>query len=188
MGELTIKAMDEKNQNLIIAAKNYGKRLFSYIRRNVSTNEDAEDILQDIWFQLSVVIDTEPIEHLSSWLYKVGKNRVIDKKRKHSALLLDDFAYENEDGETIFPSALIEDNNSPEKQLENKLTSELLMKAIDELPPKQKQVFIQNELEDMTLKEIAQQSGESIKTIISRKRYAVQFLRKRLKNLYKDYK
>ena len=80
--------MAQRQQSILDAVQNYGKRLFSFIRSRVKNDEDAEDILQDVWYQLSSIIDTEPIEQLSSWLYRVSRNRIVDKNRKLKPLAL----------------------------------------------------------------------------------------------------
>lgn len=186
MDELIVLPMAQ--QNVLYAVQNYGKRLFGFIRSRVKTDEDAEDILQDVWYQLSSIIDSEPIEQLSSWLYRVSKNRIVDKRRKHKPLSLEDFAFEDEDGELIFPEALLEDYSiSPEVEFQNADFREAFLSALSELPERQREVFVLNELEDITLQEIADKTGESIKTIISRKRYAVAQLRKRLQNFHVEY-
>ena len=162
-------------------------RSFSFLRSRVKNEQDAEDILQDVWYQLSSIIDTEPIELLSSWLYRVSRNRIVDKKRKQKPQSLEDMAFTDNEGEMVFPEILLSDNSNPEIELERAYFRELFYKALGELPVKQREVFMWNELEDLTLQEIADKTGESIKTIISRKRYAVAHLRKRLQTMYNDY-
>jgi len=179
--------MAQRQQSIVNAVQNYGKRLFRFIRRRVKNDEDAEDILQDVWYQLSSIIDSEPIEQLSAWLYRVSRNRIVDKKRKQSPQSLEDLAYEDEDGEMVFPEALLSDVRNPETEFEQAYLKEMFFKAIDELPEKQREVFVWNEMEDLTLQEIADKTGESIKTIISRKRYAVGHLRERLRTIYNEY-
>ncbi len=176
--------MTQGQQSIKHAVQNYGKRLFSFIRHRVKNDEDAEDILQDVWYQLSSIIDTEPVEQLSSWLYRVSRNRIVDKSRKKTTLSLDDMAYEDEEGEMVFPEALFEDSTFSETEFDEVLFRESLFKALNELPEKQREVFVWNELENMTLQQIADKTGESIKTIISRKRYAVARLRQQLQNIY----
>lgn len=187
MDELIALPMAQRQQNIQNAVQNYGKRLFSFIRSRVKNDEDAEDILQDVWYQLSSIIDTEPIELLSSWLYRVSRNRIVDKKKKHKPQSLEDLAYRDKEGEMVFPEALLMETRNPETEFERGYFRELLFKALSELPDKQREVFVLNELEDLTLQEIADKTGESIKTIISRKRYAVAHLRERLQNLYDNY-
>ena len=176
-----------KQQRILDAVQNYGKRLFSFIRSRVKSNEDAEDILQDVWYQLSSLVDTEPIEQLGSWLYRVSRNRIVDKQRKRKPQSLDDLAFENEDGELIYPEALLAEGSNPEVELERAFFREEFFAALNELPQKQRDVFVWNELEDMTLQEIADKTGDNIKTIISRKRYAVAHLREWLQFIHEEY-
>jgi len=183
MDDIIALQMAQKQQSIIYAIQNYGKNLFNFIRSRVKNDEDAKDILQDVWYQLTSIIDTQPIEQLSSWLYRVSINKIIDKKRKKTTLLLEDFTYANEDGESVFPEGLLEDKTNPENEYENSHIRELFLNALGKLPEKQRQVFVWNEMEDMTLQEIADKTGENLKTIISRKRYAVARLRELLKNI-----
>jgi RNA polymerase sigma factor (sigma-70 family) len=176
-----------RQQSILYAVQNYGKRLFGFIRSRVKTDEDAEDILQDVWYQLSSVIDTEPVGQLSAWLYRVSRNKIVDRNRKKGTLALEDLAYEDEDGDWLFPEALLADTLNPEHELENQYIRERFFDALQELPENQRNVFVWNELEDLTLQQIADQTGDSIKTIISRKRYAVAHLRKRLQSLYNEF-
>ena len=141
-----------------------------------------KNILQDVWYQLSSIIETEPIEQMSAWLFRVSRNRIVDKKRKQSTLSLDDMVYEDEEGEMIFPEILFE--GSTDAEFDKAYFKEALFKALNELPEKQREVFVLNELENLTLQQIADKSGESIKTIISRKRYAVAQLREKLQKFY----
>jgi RNA polymerase sigma factor (sigma-70 family) len=175
-----------KQQRIGDAVQNYGKRLFSFIRSKVKSDEDAEDILQDVWYYLSSVVDVEPIGQLSAWLFRVSRNRIIDKQRKHKPQSLDDLAYENDEGEWNYPEALIADDNNPEKEFERTYFRDELFAALNELPQKQRDVFVWTEIEDMTLQQIADKTGDNIKTIISRKRYAVFHLREWLQNIYED--
>jgi RNA polymerase sigma factor (sigma-70 family) len=184
MDELIAIPMAHRQQSIRQAVQDYGKRLFGFIRSRVKNDDDAEDILQDVWYQLSAVVDTEPIAQLSAWLYRVSRNRISDKNRKQTTLSLDDLVYEDEEGEMIFPEVLFADNSDPDTESERKFFMDALFEALNELPEKQREVFVLNELEDMTLQQIADRSGESIKTIISRKRYAVAHLRECLQNLY----
>ena len=175
-----------QKQNIIQTIANYGRQLFGFIRSRVSTDEDAEDILQEVWYQFSNQTELEAIESVSGWLYRVARNKITDSYRKKKDLLLEDFSYENEDGEVDFGDILLADNHTPENEHLKQLFWETLFAALDELPENQKKVFVQNELENLTLQEIANRENENLKTIISRKRYAIQHLRKRLQNLYND--
>jgi RNA polymerase sigma factor (sigma-70 family) len=186
MDELITLPMALQQQSILYAVQNYRKRLFAFIRRRVKTDEDAEDILQDVWYQLSSIIDTEPIGQLSSWLYRVSRNRIADKKRKQGTLALEDLAYQDEDGELVLPDALLADTTDPLSEMEKEYFKDIFFTALNELPQKQRDVFVWNEMEDMTLREIADQKGENLKTIISRKGYAVKHLRNKLNYLYEE--
>ncbi len=179
--------MGHRQQRIQNAVQEYGKRLFSFIRGRVKNDQDAEDILQDVWYQLSAMIDSEPIVQLSSWLFRVSRNRIVDKSRKSTSLALADLAFEDEDGELVYPEAMLSGEPNPDDELEAAFLRESLFQALGELPDKQREVFVLNELEEMTLQEIADLTGEGIKTIISRKRYAVAHLRERLQSLYNEY-
>ncbi|QEC67393.1 RNA polymerase sigma factor [Panacibacter ginsenosidivorans] len=177
---------DKPKQNVVQAVRDYGRKLFGFIRGRVNTDEDAEDILQDVWYQFSNTSATETIEQVSGWLFAVARNKITDRYRKKQPQLIDDLSYEDEDGELHFTDILLTDTNNPETEHIRNIFWEELFVALDELPENQRNVFVQNELEDKTLQEIANESGENLKTIISRKRYAVQHLRKRLQHLYND--
>lgn len=185
---ITTKDMAQKRNTAVNSAmKKYGRGLFRFIRGRVSSNADAEDIFQDVWYQFSRVIETNPIEQISSWLFRVARNRVTDNYRKKKPDLLEDYAYEDEEGEITFREILMADHNTPETETLRELFWEELFEALNELPEKQREVFIWNELEDQTFQEIADRTGENIKTLISRKRYAVKFLRERLETLYQEF-
>ena len=175
----------EKN-NIIQTIKSYSNQLFGFIRSRVPTNEDAEDILQDVWYQLSNQSSTENIDSMSGWLYRVAKNKITDKYRKKKEDNLDSFFNTDEDGLNIADFFLADENDSDAKEMEQ-LFWEALFDALEELPENQREVFVLNELEDKTLQQIADLQGDKLKTIISRKRYAVQHLRKRLEDLYNEF-
>lgn len=179
--------MSQKKPNIIQTVTSYSKQLLGFIRQRVNTDEDAEDILQDVWFQLSSVPEIEAIEQIGSWLYRVARNRIIDKYRKQKPDSLEDYGYEDEDGEFYFKDILLADDGTPETVYMKELFWEQLGIALEELPENQRQVFVWNELEDQTFQEIADRTGENIKTLISRKRYAVRHLRERLETLYQEF-
>jgi RNA polymerase sigma factor (sigma-70 family) len=179
--------MTEKKQTIIHTVNRYGKKLLSFIRGKVTNEEDAEDIMQDVWYQLSNIDELEAIESISGWLYRVAKNKIADRFRKKKPDHLEDYSFMGEDGEINFKEILLAESLTPEDEFFKKMFWEELMIALEELPEKQRSVFVQNELEDLSLQQIADNSGESIKTIISRKRYAVKYLRGKLNNLYVDF-
>ena len=173
-------------QTIIQAIKDYGRQLFGFIRSRVGTDEDAEDILQDVWYQFSNLAEVEAIESVSGWLYRVARNKITDNYRKRKSEPREDQLMENKEGEMNFREILLAENADPEAENLKQLFWEELFNALNELPENQREVFILNELEEMTLQEIANRKNENLKTIISRKRYAVQHLRQRLENLYND--
>ena len=179
--------MSQAKPNIIQTVKAYGNQLLGFIRQRVNSEEDAEDILQDVWFQLSSVPEIEAIEQVGSWLYRVARNRIIDKYRKQKPELLEDHSYEDEEGEFNFKDILLADDGTPETVYMRELFWEQFTIALNELPENQRNVFVWNELEDQTFQEISDRTGENIKTLISRKRYAVQHLRQRLETLYHEF-
>ncbi len=183
----TISVPDQPKHNIIQAVSDYGKRLFYFIRGRVNTNEDAEDILQDVWYQFSKLMNTEPIQQTSAWLYRVARNRIIDKYRRHLPIAIGTEDLFTDDDETEFNFREILLTETPETEHLRNFFWEQLFSALNELPEEQKQVFVWHELEDISFNEISERTGEKINTLISRKRYAVLHLRKRLEQLHKDF-
>lgn len=177
--------MSEKN-TILSTVRRYGSNLFRFIRGRVRSEEEAEDILQDVWVQLSRLSNLGEVESISAWLYQVARNRITDTYRKKNTESLEELAFEDEDGNLDFKEILLSDSQSPEDAFFKEIFWDALMQALDELPENQRQVFVWNELEDLTLQEIADKTNENLKTIISRKRYAVQHLRQRLQALYDE--
>ncbi|MGZ4013907.1 MAG: RNA polymerase sigma factor [Mucilaginibacter sp.] len=178
---------EEKNSNIIQAIKLYGKNLLGFIRKRVKNDADAEDILQDVWYQFSAMVNAEPIEQTGAWLYRVARNKITDKHKKKSETLLDDFLVVDEDDDVMdFKEILLTDDSTPETEYLRSLFWEQLFIALDELPEEQKQVFIWHELDDIPFAEIAQRTGLNTNTLVLRKRYAVLHLRQRLQQLYKE--
>ena len=178
---------ETKQISLTDTIKKFGNKLFGFVRGKVKTNEDAEDILQEVWYQLSNLTNIDALENTGAWLYSVSRNKITDFYRKKKTDNLEDYAYENEEGDFLIKNALLSDeSNDPELAMFKELFWDELRLALDELPENQRYVFIQNEMEDKTLQEIADESGENLKTIISRKGYAVKHLRKKLFSLYNE--
>lgn len=170
----------ERNNTITHTIKTISKRLFSFIRQRVGSTEDAEDILQDVFYQFAG--NTEPIEQASAWLYKVARNKITDSYRKQKLPLADDvLSGSSLDGETFdWRDMMFTDDTTPETEYLLSLFWEELQTALDELPKEQREVFIQNEMEGIPFKDLAAKSGETVATLISRKRYAVLHLRDRL--------
>jgi len=181
--------MPQKEKENIISqtVSTYGGKLMSFIRPKVKNTEDAEDILQEVWYQFSSLTNLSEIVNIGGWLYRVTANKITDKYRKKKTENLEDFVYEDEDGLFSIKDILLMDETAgPEIKMFQDEIWKKLFEALEELPEKQRLVYTENELNDKTLQQIADEQGENIKTIISRKNYAVKHLRKRLKKLYED--
>jgi len=174
-------------RNISGVISQFGKRLMGFIRQRVNNEADAEDILQDVWYQLTATVETQPIEQVSSWLFTVARNKITDRHRKKKPLLLDDFLAADEDSDMIFRDILLDDSSNPESEHLRNLFWKTMQDALYELPQEQRNVFVWNELEDLSFKEISDKTGEKVNTLISRKRYAVLHLRKRLQTLYHEF-
>lgn len=185
--DVTSNMSDNSKNTISNTISKFGKGLTSFIRGKVSSSEDAEDIAQEVWYQLSNFSNIDDIESISGWLYQVARNKITDLYRKKKPEPLEDYSYENDEGEFSFKEILLlDDSENPDLALFKELFWSELLKALEELPENQKQVFILNEIEDFTLQEIANQTNENLKTIISRKGYAVKYLRKKLNYLYQE--
>jgi len=174
--------MPKEKRNITEVINAYSKRLMGFIRRRVTNEADAEDILQDVFYQL--VDNTQPIEQLTAWLFRVTRNKITDRQRKMQPELLDDIYTEDDNEDFLSWAELFFDgNDNPETEFLRSMFWETLNSALNELPEPQRQVFVMNELEDIPFKVIAEQTGESVNTLLSRKRYAVLHLRNRLSSL-----
>ena len=173
----------ERNNNITRTIKAIRKQLLGFIKQRVKNSEDAEDILQDVFYQLAG--NTEPIEQVSGWLYRVARNKITDSYRKQKLPLADDVLNSGQTEEEFldWKEFLLADDGNPETAYLRSLFWEALQRALEELPAEQKDVFIQNEMEGIPFKDIEQQTGVSVATLISRKRYAVLHLRNSLRVL-----
>ena len=173
----------DRKRNITQVITDYSKRLMGFIRKRVNNEADAEDILQDVFYQF--VGNTQPIEQMTAWLFTVARNKIIDRQRKKKPEALEDLfgEEENEEGGLNWTEFLFDASDNPEKEYLRTLFWEELTIALNELPEEQKQVFILNELEGIPFKEIAERTGETVNTLLSRKRYAVLHLRERLRVL-----
>jgi len=180
-----------ENINELIAE--HQPQLKSFISKRVASKKDAEDILQDVFYQLLTTVNTtlNPIEHMSAWLYKVARNTIINagiKKKEDELPFYPDDESEN-DVLSDFSEILFSNGEtvpSPETEYLRSLVWVELENALSELPPEQRQIFELTELDDIPVKDIAEATGVGVNTLLSRKHYAVLFLRKRLAGLYAD--
>lgn len=175
------------NSKTDISAKveTYEGRLRNFIRKRVRSSDDVEDILQEVMFQLvkadSVV---QPIVQIEAWLYSVARSKIIDWSRKKKNLSLSELLTDEDDVSDEVSSILFEEASNPEEEYLQSLFWQELEKALSELPKEQSDVFRMNELEGVSFRDIAKQTGVSENTLISRKRYAVLYLRDKLRLLY----
>ena len=173
----------EQSNNITATIKSISRRLLSFIKQRVNNNEDAEDILQEVFYQFAG--NTEPIQQASGWLYKVARNKITDSYRKQKLPLADDVfgSISSEENIWDWKEMMLQDSSTPETEYLRNLFWEELQLALDELPAEQRNVFIQNEIEDIAFKDISIKTGVGMATLISRKRYAVLHLRNRLASL-----
>jgi RNA polymerase sigma factor (sigma-70 family) len=171
--------------------KNERKRLLGYISNRIPDKIEAEDILQDVFYQLTVGFrDIRRIENLTAWLYRVADNRIIDlfRKKKPVSINYSENAKDDEDGPLTLEEILPSLGSTHEDDEIKELIWEAIDETLSELPEEQRSVFIQNEFEDLSFKEISEKTGVGVNTLISRKRYAVLALRENLNELYKLFK
>jgi len=186
---LSIEAMTrEQDQRISAAVEKEQSRLRNFIRRHVPDPGDAEDILQDVLYELVEAYRLmKPIEQAGAWLFRVARNRITDRFRKKKAMLVSDLAQVEEDGEMSSLEGLLPSPDAgPEAAYARSLLLEELEDALEELPDEQREVFIAHEFEGRSFKELAAESGVSVNTLLSRKHYAVLYLRERLREIYDD--
>lgn len=187
--ELTIEAMTrEQDLRISEAVEEQRGRLRNFIRSRVADPGDAEDILQDVFYELVAAYRlAKPVEQVGAWLFQVARNRIIDRFRKKKpeavGLASGSDSEEPQSLEEVLPSP----DDGPDGTFARGVLIEELEDALAELPPEQRQVFIANEIEGRTFAEIAAETGTSINTLLSRKRYAVLFLRRRLREVYEEF-
>lgn len=183
--ELTIQQL---KQNTFLKEKD---KLLGFIRGRVSTVEEAEDILQDVFYQFVAGFQTiNSLDRVTSWLYSVARNKIIDRYRRDASRpKRTDFTFIgrlDEDGPLTLQEILPDLDNSPESVLLKEAIWDEITEALSELPKAQREIFIQNEIEERSFRELAEEEGVSINTLLSRKRYAIMSLRKRLQRFYDD--
>jgi len=162
-------------------------RLRNFIRRRVPDATEAEDILQDVFFEyVEAYRLPEPIEQVGAWLFRVARNRIIDRFRKKREVQLPESP--GDDGEEHWlDEVLPSPEGGPEAAYARRVLLEELLAALEELPKEQRDVFIAHELDGRSFKELADESGASVNTLLARKRYAVLHLRKRLQTIYDEF-
>lgn len=181
-------AMQQLQENTFLKEKD---KLLGFIRNRVSSLEEAEDILQDVFYQFVAGFDAiESLDRTTSWLYSVARNKIIDRYRRDATRPKQtDFELisgKEEDAPLTLQEILPDLDNSPESTLLREAIWDEVTEALAELPADQREVFIQNEIEEKGFREIAEETGVSINTLLSRKRYAIMTLRKKLQKFYDD--
>ena len=164
------------------------KKFLGFIRQRVRTQEEAEDILQDVFANLLAASENiqKPIENVSSWIFTAVRNRIIDSYRKKRAETFSEIqtSEQAEEGLEMFENFVSDFYNTPDNDLMRKTIWDFVQESLAELPLEQREVFIKNELEGVSFREMAEQTGVNINTLLARKRYAVLHLRRRLSELY----
>jgi RNA polymerase sigma factor (sigma-70 family) len=178
----------EHDQRIADVVEREQSRLGSFIRRRVPDPRDAEDILQDVFYEL---VEANrllmPIDHVTGWLFRVARNRIVDFFRKKKPERFSDASIVGDDDELLQLEELLPSPDAgPEALYARNLLLEELELAIHDLPEEQRDVFVGHELEGRSFKEMAAATGVSVNTLLSRKRYAVRHLRERLQDIYDD--
>jgi len=170
---------DDHKNNIAQTIKSYSRRLLNFIKKRVDSQEDAEDILQEVFYQFAG--NTKSIDQITAWLFRTARNKITDNYRKKRPELLEDiFSEGDEEEELLWNEVLFSNSSNPETEYLRGLFWSTLQQALDELPEEQREAFVQHELEDIPFEKIAIQTGVPVATLISRKRYAVLHLRERL--------
>ena len=180
--------MAEQDQRISEVVKQQGPRLLNFIRRRVPDPRDAEDILQEVFYAL---VEANrllmPINHVTGWLFRVARNRITDLFRKKQPESFSDTTVADEDGEGLrFEDLLPSPDAGPDAPYLRNILLDALELALDELPEEQRAVFVAHELEGRSFKEMAAQTGVSVNTLLSRKRYALLHLRERLQHIHDE--
>jgi RNA polymerase sigma factor (sigma-70 family) len=182
---------EEQNDRISAAIAREQSRLRNFIRKQVGDESDAEDILQDVFYEL---VDAyrlmKPIEQVGAWLFRVARNRIIDRfrKRRPEATLAQAPSGQEEGEPFPWEDLLPSPDAGPEVAFAREILMEEIDAALDELPEEQREVFIAHEFEGRSFKDLAAATGLSVNTLLSRKHYAVVFLRRRLRAIYDEFK
>jgi RNA polymerase sigma factor (sigma-70 family) len=179
----------EQDQWIAQAMEKDEPRLRNYIRKHVVDLEAAEDILQEVFVELVEAYRlVKPIEQVSGWLFRVAKNRIIDRFRGRRFESLSQAQYgEDDDAAVSLEDLLPSPDAGPEAAYVRSVLLDEIDEALEEMPPEQRHVFVAHEWEGYSFKELSEETGVSVNTLLSRKRYAVLYLRRRLKSIYEEF-
>jgi RNA polymerase sigma factor (sigma-70 family) len=183
-------AMVQQDQQISEAIERERPRLRNFIRKRVADQSDAEDILQEVFYELVEAYRMmKPVEQVTAWLFGVARNRIIDLFRSRKREAAAEQPARSEDGEELqWEDLLPSPDAGPEAAYVRSVLVEEMDAALDELPEEQREVFVAHEFLGYSFKELAEQTGTSVNTLLSRKRYAVLHLRQRLQTIYDDFK
>jgi RNA polymerase sigma factor (sigma-70 family) len=178
-----------QNRNISDVIQRERRRLFRFIRKRVDDEGEAEDILQDVFYELTEAYRLmRPIEQVGAWLYRVARNRIIDRFRKGKREATGDMSLNaGEQGALALEDLLPAPEAGPEALYARGVLFDELNAAIEELPKEQREVFIAHEIDGRSFKQLADDTGLSINTLLSRKHYAILHLRRRLQAIYEEF-
>ncbi|HEY4379689.1 MAG TPA: sigma-70 family RNA polymerase sigma factor [Acidobacteriaceae bacterium] len=180
--------IDEQDQLIAQAVERDEPRLRKFIRRRVMDIGDAEDVLQEVFYELTETYRMmKPVEQVTAWLYRVARNRITDLFRRKKAVSLNEPVNDDEGADTL-EDLLPSPDAGPDAAFARNVLLDALNGALDELPENQREVFVAHELMGKSFKELAEETGNSVNTLLSRKRYAVLYLRKRLEEMKDDFR
>src|SRR5437762_2522871 len=191
--ELSIEAIPrmtgEQDRRISEAVEQQRGRLRNFIRSRVADPSDVEDILQDVFYELVAAYRlAKPIEQVGAWLFQVARNRIIDRFRKKQREVPRASAVADDEDALSLEEMLPSPDAGPDVSFARGVLMEEIEAALEELPPEQREVFIANEIEGKTFAELAAETGTSINTLLSRKRYAVLYLRRHLREIYQEFR
>ena len=184
-----ITSMSEQDRQISAMIAREGSRLRNFIRKRVANEADAEDLLQEVFFEVVEASRLmEPIEQWGAWMFRVARNRIIDLFRKRRLGGLESYpAVSEEEGKLALEDVLPSPQAGPAEAYARTVLLEELEEALAELPQEQREVFVAHEIEGYSFKEIAAQTGVSVNTLLSRKHYAVMHLRRRLQAIHDEF-
>jgi RNA polymerase sigma factor (sigma-70 family) len=183
--------MSDQDRRISEAIARDEPRLRNFIRGRVADPSEAEDILQDVFYELVEAYRMmRPVEQVTAWLFRVARNRIIDlfRRKKREALTIKSDAFSSDEGPRSLEEMLPSPDAGPDAVYAGNILLQELEEVLDELPAEQRDIFIAHEVMGYTFNELAEQYGVGVNTLLSRKHYAVKFLRERLREIYNEFK
>ncbi len=185
-----VEQRGEQNRRISEVIQRERRRLLNFIRKRVGDQGDAEDILQDVFYELIEAYRLmQPVEQVGAWLYRVARNRIIDRFRKRKPEARSEITLGLDQGDALLLEDLLPSPDAgPDAVYARSVLLEELEAALEDLPENQRAVFIAHEIEGRSFKQLADETGLSVNTLLSRKHYAVLHLRRRLQAIYNEFK